>query len=74
MTFSTTNFIRPTLALRKMIGGFFSFDLTQITFLTRSETQQSKEITLMDNPFSSPKIIQNNMLPQVKAEKEKAAT
>ena len=34
---------------------FFSYDLKQVTLLTRPETQQSKEITLMDNPFSPPK-------------------
>lgn len=28
----------------------------------------------MDNPFSSPKITQNNMFPQIEVEKEEAAT
>lgn len=53
---------------------FFSYDLKQITLLTRSETQWSKEITLMDNPFSPKKIIQNNMFPQAEVEKEEAGT
>lgn len=53
---------------------FFSYDLKQVTLLTRPETQQSKEITLMDNLSSPPKITQNNMFPQAEVEKEEAET
>jgi len=49
---------------------FFQLCLKQITLLTRSKTQWSKEITLMENPFSPPKIISNNVLPRVEVEKE----
>lgn len=73
LTLSTTKPHQTNPWKRKMIWFFSVMIWNKWPLLTRPETQQSKEITLMDNLFP-PKITENNMFPQAEVEKEEAET